>query len=151
MSISINKVLLTYSHAISYVYGSFHTTVVELNSYNKDSMAHTAENIYYLVLCRKSLSATALVHHSWSTVWMVPPGVVELRGPGSRSTHFEWWLRITVWRGMDGITWPLGFFRNVVWAQSCLVRTKPGCPPGFKPPALGCWGAGCGGHCGLPI
>lgn len=24
-----------------------------------------------------------------------------------------------------------------MWAQCCFVRTKQGCKPGFKPPALG--------------
>ena len=36
------------------VYGCFHATVVELNSCNRECMAHKAWNIYYLPIYRKS-------------------------------------------------------------------------------------------------
>ena len=52
-------------------------TVVGLNSCDRDSMAHKAENIYYLALCRESLLTPALdlIKHVLSLVVLLefPP------------------------------------------------------------------------------
>lgn len=58
----MNKVLLEHKHTVQFhvIYGCFPTIIAELCSYDRDLLAHKAQNIYYLGLHRKSLQNFAL-------------------------------------------------------------------------------------------
>ena len=58
----MNKVLLEYSHNYVLFLAAFSTTMAELSGSNKDHMVHKLSSIYYLAICRKTLSTLVLDH-----------------------------------------------------------------------------------------
>ena len=44
-AVSVNKVLLEYSHAIHITCGCFHIIMAELNSHGREHVAHKTKNI----------------------------------------------------------------------------------------------------------
>lgn len=67
--ISTSKVLLEHRHAIylHIILGCFRATTAEVNSCDRDSMDHKAQNIYCLLLYRKSVPTPTLNQVSSTT------------------------------------------------------------------------------------
>lgn len=62
----MNKVLLEYSHNYVLFLAAFSTTVAELSGSNEDHIVHKLSGIYYLAICRKTLSTMVLLNHRGS-------------------------------------------------------------------------------------
>lgn len=65
------KVLLEHSHVRAFTYYLLlhSTTTADLNSYNRDSIAHRPENMCHLTIFRRSLPTPSL-DQSWPITWI---------------------------------------------------------------------------------